>query len=155
MKRKAEHLVNLVTAIDLIWELGSQGKIDRETESIFIETLYKAREFRFKKNPYKTLKVNDNGFVWDMKEYLEIKIEAFKKLFLKIESIADRSHIIMDEDKANNRIQNLIKARLGLISAEVLKTREILIELANLPDNDARLEAIRHHLENEHYPTFK
>lgn len=143
---KSSYLINLNTAVDLIWELRSKGKIDRDIESLFIETLYKAREFRLKKNPYKTLEMGENSLVWDIKNYIEIKIESLKKLYLKIEATGDRFPRVIAADKIDKAIKTYLDYELGKLSAAALKIRETFIELSNCTDNSERLEIIKQRL---------
>ncbi len=143
---KTQHLVNLNTAIDLIWELRSSGKIDREIESVFIETLYKAGEFRLKKNPYKILEPGESELVWDIKNYIDVKIESLKKLYLKIEATGDRFPRVIAADKIDKTIKTYLDYELGKLSAAALKIRETFIELSNCTDNSERLEIIKQRL---------
>jgi len=51
MNKQKHFMINLNTAVDLAAELRENGRIDRETESLFVSLLYKAREYNFYKNP--------------------------------------------------------------------------------------------------------
>jgi hypothetical protein len=53
MDKKKHYMINLNICVNLIADLRESGRIDRETESLFVSLLYKAREFSFYKNPQK------------------------------------------------------------------------------------------------------
>ncbi len=141
---KKDYLVNLNTAIDLIWELRESGKIDRETESLFISVLYRAREFNFNKNPFKVLPAGESREpIFNIKDYIQLKTESLKLLFLRVESVGGNFPWVLTSDKIDKIIQSYLKLELDKISAAVLKVREKFIELSDCTDSSEIFEVMR------------
>jgi len=140
---KRDYLINLNTAVDIIGELRHSRKIDRETESLFIDVLYKSREFNFSKNPFKIIPAGEaREPIFNIKDFIQLKIESLKLLFLKVESTGESFPRVSAADKIDKMIQSYLKIELDRISAAVLKVRETFIELSNCSDSREMLEVM-------------
>lgn len=140
---KRNYLINLNTAVDIIGELRHSGKIDRETEFFFIDVLYKSREFNFHKNPFKIIPAGETREpIFNIKDFIQLKIESLKLLFLKVESTGESFPRVFAADKIDKMIQSYLKIELDKISAAVLKVRETFIEISNCTDSREMLEVM-------------
>lgn len=141
---KRDYLINLNTAVDIIGELRHSRKIDRETESLFIDVLYKCREFNFSKNPFKIIPAGETREpIFNIKEFIQLKIESLKVLFLKVESTGESLPRVFAADKIDKMIQSYLEIELDKISAAVLKVRETFIEISKCTDSREMLEVIK------------
>jgi hypothetical protein len=82
---KRDYLINLNTAVDLIYELRQSGKIDREIESLFVQVLYKTKDY--KKQSKKTQFSKEEQSIYSIPKALQEIFDTLGMTILRYETI--------------------------------------------------------------------
>ncbi len=129
---KRDYLINLNTAVDLIWELGQSGKIDRETESLFIQVLYQTKDYKKRKkrslSKIDTLnKPEINSF-----EFMETVLDTLKESILKYEFLITKLREIKPASPEERIMITALYSLINKCSVNCLGLREFILDKMEL-----------------------
>ena len=129
---KRDYLINLNTAVDIIGELRHSGKIDRETESLFVQVLYQTKDYKKRKKKSFSKINTPNKSELNSFDFMETVLDTLKESILKYEFLISKLREIKPVSP-EDRI--MITALYGLInkcSVNCLGLREFVLEKMEL-----------------------